>query len=139
VYWFPKWQGQLFWRLYRIYLEAVRPQSRLPWLFLTEQGQPLTADAFAEQHAAAMRRLGIMPAKRLGTTPHGHRHAYGQRLEIAKRAGLLDEKIVQLCLHHGSVLSQSVYTAPSSTEIRKLLEAANSRLFPERDDLMSKL
>ncbi|HEY5777261.1 MAG TPA: gamma-mobile-trio recombinase GmtY [Terrimicrobiaceae bacterium] len=129
VHWFPSAYGQLFLQLFRAYLEHCRPPSSLPWLFLTESGLPMTAKAYAHQYAAAIRRLGIRARKSDGTTPHGHRHAYGQRLSAAKQQGLIDEKIVQLCLHHRSVASQHVYTKDSIVDITRILERANQMIF----------
>ncbi|MGX1742410.1 gamma-mobile-trio recombinase GmtY [Bosea sp. NPDC055353] len=134
VYWFPTDYGRLFLKLFRMYIEYTRPPSPEPWLFLTESGLPMTAKAFAQQYAAAARRLDIHPRKADGTTPHGHRHAYGQRLAEAKRQGLIDEKAVQLCLHHRSPASQNVYTQLSISEITYTLDRASELLFPERSE-----
>jgi integrase len=143
VYWYPTGWGRLFKLLFQQYLEHSRPQSRLPWLFLTEAAQPMTAKAYAELHNAAVSRIGLLPRKNLGTTPHGHRHAYGQRLQDAADRGLLSQKTIQLCLHHNSVLSQKVYTERSSEIINDaLVEASNamtgtSRLVNFEDLLLS--
>lgn len=60
----------------------------------------------------------------LGTTPHGHRHAYGQRLTNAD----IDPIARKKALHHGSLESQIVYTEPDRTKLNKLLNAATDRL-----------
>lgn len=129
VYWFPNEYGRLFLKLFKAYISYSRPPSSLPWLFLTEAGLPMTAKAYAHQYRAAIHRLGIRPRKADGTTPHGHRHAYGQRLSAAKHSGLIDEKTVQLCLHHRSVVSQHVYTQTSIADVTSILERASASIF----------
>ena len=84
----------------------------------------MTDGAFEKVHAAAMRRIGLEPAMPLGTTPHGHRHAYGQYLRQAK----LDRKVIQVALHHKSVLSQDVYTQANAAEVAAALQAAEKGL-----------
>jgi len=125
VFWFPKSAGELFLRLYRMYIERVRPASTPhPYLFLTRDGQPLGAASFAKIHARAVARIGLSVSKGLGTTPHGHRHAYGQRLATS---GLLTKEI-QIAMHHASPLSQAVYTEPDFEEISKRMNEAEAKL-----------
>jgi integrase len=124
VFWYPAHYGKLFLKLFRLYLEHERPRSELPWLFLTENGLPMTAKAYAEQHRAAIIRYGMTPQKASGTTPHGHRHAYGQRLQNAADRHLITNKTIQVCMHHRSILSQGVYTGRTSAAINEILEHA---------------
>lgn len=131
VYWFPTHYGKLFMSLYKLYIGECRPNSTDPRLFLTESGLPMTAKAFTQQYYAATARAGIRSRKADGTTPHGHRHAYGQRLELAKRHQLISEKTVQLCLHHRSVMSQRVYTEPALLEVSATLNQASKAMFSE--------
>ena len=63
-------------------------------------------------------------SKALGTTPHGHRHAYGRRL---KNAGI-DKALIRRFMHHASPESQEVYTQPNTREALAALEAAAQRL-----------
>jgi hypothetical protein len=128
VYWYPTHWGRVFKNLFLLYLHHCRPPSDLPWLFLTEMGRPMTAKAYAEQHAAAVRRIGLVPRKADGTTPHGHRHGYGQRLQDAADKGLLDDKTIQLCMHHNSPLSQKVYTERQSKIVEHALLQATQEL-----------
>lgn len=124
AFWYPRLWGKLFTYLLRFYLLYSRPRSSLPWLFLTLDGLPMTGKAFAERHIDAVRRAGLRIAKELGTTPHGHRHSYAQRLESAKEAGSLDAKTVMICLHHTTLESQEVYTEPSISKITTALRNA---------------
>ena len=128
VFWYPTYWGRVFKKLFLLYLERSRPSSHLPWLFLTEAGRPMTAKAFAEQHDAAVRRIGLVPRKNEGTTPHGHRHAYGQRLQDAADKGLISQKTIQRCMHHNSVLSQKVYTERQTQIVDNALQEASQNL-----------
>lgn len=105
VFWRGYEYGRAFLRLFRLYMQ-LRPKVKdHPLLFITPQGKPMTVSGFEKVHAAAVRRIGLVPAKALGTTPHGHRHDYGSTL---KAAGI-DEKLIQIGMSHGSVDSQTVY------------------------------
>ena len=59
-----------------------------------------------------------------GTSNHGHRHSYGQRM---KNAGI-DKKVRQVAMHHKSEESQNVYTEPTVTEVTSALSQATSSL-----------
>lgn len=138
VNWFPTWAGELFWKIWYLYL----PQRALmdchhPFAFVTAKGHPYSIDTFEQQHRRAVERIGLTVSKALGTTPHGHRHAYGQRLSDAKVGPLFIKK----ALHHKSLESQGVYTEPDQGKISRLLAEATSRLdagtATARPDLLS--
>ena len=59
-----------------------------------------------------------------GTTPNGHRHAYGQRLKNAK----MPERIIQIAMHHKSINSQKVYTEPTVADVTASLNNATASL-----------
>jgi hypothetical protein len=122
VFWYYPHYGELFMTLFRYYIEHVRPPSISPWLFLTENGREMDGKTYADLHRAAILRAGIVPKKALGTTPHGHRHAYGQRLEAARENGLITPKIIQMCMHHRSVVSQETYTQRSCAVVNETLQ-----------------
>jgi len=125
VFWFPLSMGELFLQLYRIYIQHVRPISlNHPYLFVTQDGQPMTTASFTKNHERAITRIGLLPSKDLGTSTHGHRHAYGQR---AKK-GELGVKEIQLAMHHVSPLSQDVYTQPNSTDVWSAIQQALPKL-----------
>ena len=71
-------------------------------------GDMYTIKMFGRSYEAAIERIGMTPSKGLGTTLHGGRHAYGKR---AEQMGL-GMKVIQHLMHHGSPLSQDVYTQP---------------------------
>lgn len=130
IFWYPAAYGRLFMELFQLYLEYERPPSDLPWLFLTKDGLPMTGKAYAEQYRAAVRRSGLRPLKSAGTTPHGHRHAYGQRLAELEMKGLISPKTIQLCMHHSSVVSQKIYTQESNAAVNDLLCRLGTELGP---------
>lgn len=127
--WFEPRYGETFMENWLRYLHQVTMVKRShPFALINLGREPrggmYKLSEFNSAHAAACRRIGLVVRKELGTTPHGHRHAYGRRLKKAK----VDEKTIQLCMHHASGESQKVYTQPTSTEILDALNAANSRL-----------
>lgn len=124
VNWFPHWAGELFWKLWVFYM-AQRAQLDCdhPFAFVTREGKPYAIDSFERQHRRAVERIGLIPAKALGTSPHGHRHAYGQALTDAE----IDPIFRKKALHHKSLESQVVYTEPDRTKLARALEAAAER------------
>ena len=113
VFWRSTDYGRLFMQIYRVYVQTWPRITSHPYLFVTSGGSPMTVRAYEKVHGAAIRRINLEAAKSLGTTPHGHRHAYGQWL---RHAGI-DPKIRQLALHHKSVMSQHVYTEANISEV----------------------
>jgi hypothetical protein len=132
VYWFPRDMGRLFLQAWKLYmykrLRARISADKHPFLFVSfrnlQHGEPYTIDAYSDAHARAVRRIGLVPAKLNGTTEHGHRHAYGQRVYRSK-AG---DRIIQAGLHHASPDSQVVYTEPSIEQVTRTLVAATEAL-----------
>lgn len=118
VHWFPSIWGEIFLSLFKSYIFHERKRaSSHPYLLVSSKtgyaGEPYTVDSFRQAHAIACRKIGLEPCKDLGTTPHGHRHAYGQALASAK----VDELIIQRAMHHKSIQSQRTYTAPTQAQI----------------------
>jgi hypothetical protein len=129
VHWFPSWWGELFLTLFKLYITHCRSRCSLhPFLFVSHkvgfEDDPYTVDSYRQAHAKAVRRIGLVPARSTGTTPHGHRHAYGQRLADAG----VDELIIQRVMHHKSLVSQSVYTEAPAAKIEAALATAQQRL-----------
>ena len=129
VHWFaPAW-GELFLAFFKPYIMHCRSRrSQHPFLFVSQkagfEGDPYTVDSYRQAHARAVRRIGLVPVKALGTTPHGHRHAYGRRLADAE----VDELTIQRVMHHKSPTSQAVYIEPPAAVIAAALATAQSRL-----------
>jgi len=121
VHWVPRWAGELFWKLWMFYMvQRDRLNPEHPYAFVTREGKPYSIDAFEDAHAKAVKRIGLMPAKALGTTPHGHRHAYGQRLADLQLDAIFRKK----ALHHKSLESQAVYTEPDRVKLNRAIDAA---------------
>lgn len=129
AYWFQPELGRLFLHLWKLYLrELVHIPRSHPYAFVVEvrdsAGDMYCIDNYKQAHARAVRRIGLLPAKASGTTPHGHRHAYGRRLT---RSGV-SPQVKQKALHHKSIGSQAVYTAPSATDVSNALNEATQTL-----------
>jgi Phage integrase family len=129
AYWFVPEYGEWFLHLWYRYLEQVaRIKRDHPFAFINLNRDPLgamyTLAQYNKAHAAACKRIGLTVGKALGTTPHGHRHAYGRRL---KNAGI-ENALIRRFMHHASVDSQAVYTQASTEETLTALEAGAQRL-----------
>lgn len=131
IFWFDPYWGKIFWSLWKKYLRmtaTVRKNS--PYAFISQSKDgwaPLSQGSYRKAYERAVYAAGIVPSggcdmKAAGFTPHGCRHAYGDR---AKNGGKLNEKIVMVMMHHSSPQSQDVYTrqtyAQVTSEIRKAL------------------
>lgn len=124
VNWFPGWAGALFWMLWVFYM-AQRSQLSCehPFAFSTLKGKPYSIDSYERQHRRAVERIGLTVGKALGTSPHSHRHSYGQALANAEIDPILRKK----ALHHKSLESQVIYTEPDRARLLRALEAATER------------
>lgn len=129
AYWFCPEYGDLFLRLWKDYLQEVARLDRAhPFAFVNLRREPLgemyCIAQFNKAHATACERIGLTVAKHLGTTPHGHRHAYGRRL---KNAGV-DRMYIRRFMHHASPESQNIYTQATTHEAVAALKEAATRL-----------
>ncbi|NMM82681.1 integrase [Acidovorax sp. SRB_14] len=129
AYWFLPEYGEWFLQLWHRYLEQVACTERdHPFAFINLSREPVgsmyTLTQYNKAHAAACERIGLAVGKALGTTPHGHRHAYGRRL---RNAGV-DKSLIRRFMHHASLESQEVYTQATTREALAALEAAAQRL-----------
>ncbi|MCE0980807.1 site-specific integrase [Pseudomonas monteilii] len=129
AFWFLPEYGEWFLHLWRRYLEQVARMDRdHPFAFINLNRAPLgamyTLTQYNKAHGAACERIGLTVSKMLGTTPHGHRHAYGRRL---LNAGI-EKQLIRRFMHHASLDSQEIYTQASSREAMAELTAAAQRL-----------
>lgn len=129
AYWFVPDYGEWFLQLWHRYLEQVACSERdHPFAFINLSREPVgamyTLTQYNKAHAAACERIGLAVGKALGTTPHGHRHAYGRRL---RNAGV-DKTLIRRFMHHASMESQAVYTQATTHEALAALEAGAQRL-----------
>lgn len=129
VYWFPTTFGEIFaklWQDYTRFLTAI--ERNHPYAFISFHhrhiGNPYTLNAFNVNYRQGLKRIGLKPSKVNGLSPHSHRHSYGRRLRRAN----VSEVVIKKCLHHATLVSQAVYTAPTLKEITTCLNAATDRL-----------
>lgn len=138
AYWFLPHYGEWFLHLWHRYLEQVACVDRdHPFAFINLHREPFgamyTLTQYNRAHAAACERIGLTVGKALGTTPHGHRHAYGRRLSNAG----VDKALIRRFLHHASLESQEVYTQPNTHEVLVAIEAAAQRLRARHTEIPS--
>lgn len=129
AYWFLPEYGEWFQVIWHSYLKQVaRIERNHPFAFINLNREPVgamyTLTQYNKAHASACERIGLTVGKALGTTPHGHRHAYGRRL----RSAGVDKALIRRFMHHASLESQEVYTQANTRETLAALEAAANRL-----------
>ena len=129
VQWFPADYGKVFMTLWKVYLNyRASIECHHPYAFISfhpkSMGNPYTINAFHQNYASALKRIGLAPNKAEGLDPHGHRHSYGRRL---RRSGL-NPMIIRRCMHHQSLESQIVYTGEGQQEISDELNKATLQL-----------
>ena len=126
--------GRMFMDLWRVYL---RQRSSLEkkigsfphpyaWVNISdgELGAPYKVGRYVEAFESAVQRIGLIPDKKRGTTPHGCRHNYAWRLEEAGVSPIT----IKNCLHHNALDSQLVYTKATRDKIDKELNAGVKRM-----------
>lgn len=124
-----------FLHTFEYYLKYQRVDASVdsghPYAFTNSMGEPETLKNFSRQHRNAVNRIGLEHEKYLGTTEHGHRHAYGFRLHAY---GLTPIEI-QKAMHHKHPDSCLVYINQTDEELRAVFEhvekMAGSRNFPD--------
>ncbi|TGU85401.1 gamma-mobile-trio recombinase GmtY [Acinetobacter pittii] len=117
----PPHKAKDFLRTWVKYLKYQRQEPARtnfhPFAFTNEEGNPDTIKNFQRRYRNAVQKLGLEAQKGLGTTEHGHRHAYGHR---AKESGL--ELIeIQKIMHHKNPLSCMAYLKPTYEEVNDKL------------------
>ena len=124
VFWRSEDAARVFMTVYLRYVQ-LRPQVRHhPHLFVATGGEPMTVKAYEKVHGVAMRRIGLVPAKARGTTPHGHRHAFGKWLA----RGGASRKVIKVAMHHKSAFSQDAYTAEDAAETARTISGLSSTI-----------
>jgi site-specific recombinase XerD len=128
VFFYPQETALEFAEMWRDYhlTQRAKPTSeqKHPYAFTTKDGLPYSHRMFRDSHRLAIKRLGLTYGKLQGTTPHGHRHAYGQRLA----ADGADALTIKFAMHHKSITSSQTYTQPTSTQMRHILLDLEARL-----------
>ena len=122
VEFYPPHKATEFLLTFRKYLQyqRVEPQGQdHPYAFTNSKGEPETIKNFQRLHKAAVNRIGLNHEKYLGTTEHGHRHAYGYRLASNGFA----QHEIQKSMHHQSPDSCLVYIQMTNKELREKMES----------------
>lgn len=111
------------WILYIKY-QRVEPEGHEshPYAFTNNNGKPETEKNFQRRHKNTVEKIGLEAKKEHGTTPHGHRHAYGYR---CRKSGLEPIEI-QKVMHQKSPTSCLVYIKPTSEEIREIMRRSEN-------------
>lgn len=140
IHWFPSYWGEVFLALFKLYVTHLRSRHcPNPYLFVSHKqqyrGQAYTVDSFRQSHARAVRRIDLVPSAEIGTSPHGHRHAYGQRMAENE----VPEAIIQRAMNHKSPTSQKVYTAPTDAKVEQALREAQARVQDQLPATVAKL
>lgn len=131
VEFFPTSASKVFFLNYINYLKQRAnplPHEDHPYAFTQLDGTPETINNFNRQHVAAVNRIGLEHAKHLGTSEHGHRHAYGKRMQEAE----IHETIIQKAMHHKSAESQKVYHESSAEDIQEAFKRGERVLEEKR-------
>ncbi|NNG81336.1 gamma-mobile-trio recombinase GmtY [Acinetobacter sp. ANC 5378] len=117
----PPEKARDFLAIWAKYLKYQRveppPNNPHPYAFTNSLGLPETIKNFQRLHRNAVEHIGLEVRKSLGTTEHGHRHAYGFR---ARKAGL-DQIAIQKIMHHKNPNSCLVYIKPTTDEVIDVL------------------
>jgi len=117
VHFFPPAKAVEFLYVHQMFLlhQRIEPENLdHPYAYTNTKGQPETIKNFQRLHKAAVERIGLDHKKYLGTTEHGHRHAYGYRLADH---GFSPDEIRKL-MRHRSIDSTFVYTQHTSEDVR---------------------
>jgi integrase len=123
VHWFPEKYGVWFMQIWQLYMGQIANIERhhpFAWVNVNRSnaGGIYTISQYEKALSNAVERIGLVHGKVYGTTPHGGRHAYGQRA----RKGGIDGIILQRLMHHCSPDSQIVYTQAEVSEIQVSLQ-----------------
>lgn len=119
------------WRDYHM-TQRVKPKvgENHPYAFTSKDGSPYSHRMFRKAHRLGIERIGLASEKIIGTTPHGHRHAYGQRLATDGASPL----IIKTAMHHMCITSSEVYTQPTTSRVRQSLRDLEARLRIKYED-----
>ncbi len=112
----PTYKAKEFLSVWVKYLkyQRVEPTAPHPFAFTNDRGEPDTLKNFQRRHKRAVERIGLECRKELGTSEHGHRHAFGYR---GRKSGL-SQVDLQKAMHHKSPNSCLVYIKPTTDDIR---------------------
>jgi hypothetical protein len=116
----PPEKAYYFSLLLQRYLNT-RVDGEHPFLFSLNNGSAESKKNFIQKYGRAIKRIGLVPKKSFGTSPHSHRHSYGYHLA---QLGL-NQLDIQKAMHHKSPESSFVYIKPQDFEIRDKMRGIN--------------
>lgn len=126
VEFFPACSSNQFFQLWKLYLQYQRVSAKKgaehPYAFTTREGRPYTIKGYSTAKKRAVERIGLIYSKEACTTPHAHRHRYGQNLVESGVSAI----VIKTAMHHKSMESQQTYTQPSENEVRRQFEKAEA-------------
>ena len=125
AHWSDASYARIFLSFWKEYLRLILPiERRHPWAFIQRDGGVYKMASFHQDYDNAIKAIGLKPCRVNGTQPHGHRHAYGQRLAEAG----VSHSVIQKAMHHASPESQEVYTQADHQRMQSELNAAVDRM-----------
>lgn len=137
VEWFPGSARESFYFLWKLYIKYQRVEPTKdalhPYAFTSKTGAPFTIKGYHQSAKRAVERIGLKYSKYSGTTPHAHRHSYGQNLA---KSGV-PPIVIRAAMHHKSMESQLVYTRPTEKEVRLQLARAELNMLSSSEKLKS--
>ena len=102
--------------------------KRHPFAFVSHhgkhKGEPYSIKSFQGAWERAVKRIGLIPGKRHGTSPHGARHGFGMRANKGK----VDPFTAQEAFAHSSVDSQRTYRVPSTEQVTEEMDCATLKI-----------
>lgn len=131
VRWGEPEYGRLFLRLWGVYLAhyldlKIKPKHPWAWVNFAKgrEGEPLKMGRYIAAHNRAICRIGMVPLKERGTTPHAHRHTYAKWLHDLG----LPRELIRRYLHHSSLASQEVYKQMDEGEMNLAMQSGLARM-----------
>ena len=126
-------------------IQRVNPpeEDMHPFAFTNAQGAPYSMSAFRERHEIALHKVGMTMSKELGSSPHGLRHSYGQRVTTMPLGDGISETehriMIQRMLAHVSPDSQEHYKRFTDEQITEMLDKVASGSSPPTQSKYHKL
>ncbi|MDO7435686.1 gamma-mobile-trio recombinase GmtY [Acinetobacter nosocomialis] len=128
IYFFPWFYGEMFAEIWKIYLiSRANIDDTHPYAFVNFEegnlGKPYKLSTFNNNYKKYLKRIGLNQSYEEGYCPHAHRHSYAKRL----RRHNIDNETIRITMHHSSLISQEMYTQPTSIEITKILNDLSAK------------
>ncbi|MFM0390995.1 hypothetical protein [Paraburkholderia phytofirmans] len=139
VYWLRPDAGRLFAKLHSEYMKSIRLRvtDNHPYYFVNTDpgpdfGNPVTLSNMTKAFERAAQRVGLS-ASEPGVNPHGGRHFYGFYNANILRTSM---EILQMLMHHTSILSTKVYYNLTPEVARIELAKAHAKMEAEIPEML---